>query len=98
MGKENDFEFWLESLNRDDYDTMRDLHKCVNDEISSGGFSCTRKDDMLFVKSDYCDKTLALLSTQAKNKFLKIVHSRSIDDSSSFEEHDYYDRCMEKDD
>jgi hypothetical protein len=93
-----DSRVWLDNLTNDDFEIIRDLYQSVTAENSVGDFTCSRKDEKLFIRSTEHKVTLMLVNAKSKNAFIADLDLMYGGEFGSIDGQDYFDNAMDKDD
>jgi hypothetical protein len=90
MGTITDYEDWLKQADPIDHEEVYALYMAVEHAESFGIFNCTPSADnsQWLVRSGIVDDVLLLVSAQARNEFLSLIHERYCD--PELDMHEWY--------
>jgi hypothetical protein len=101
MESTSDFEKWIQGIELENYEEVYFLYTAVKECTSYGGFTCTEKElstgSQFFVKCDYVDELLLLLSEKARQAFLSKLEKENAGDITIEAWYDFK-RALEKND
>ena len=102
MATTTDFKLWTDFVDLENYEEIYCIYKSISEVDEWGAFKCTMKKNstgnMYFLKCDYCDDTLALVSEKAKDSYLKFIEDNYIKSDMDIESWYGYQHAMAKND
>lgn len=102
MATTTDFKLWTNFIDLENYEEIYCIYRSVSDIDEWGAFKCvkkeTTKNNMYFLKCDYCDDTLVLASDKAKEGFLQYIQINYMKNNTDVEGWYGYENAMAKND